>query len=538
MSFINIKKCFLLSSVFFITGFNLSVLAQPQQINADDTGIVNQKNVNQEVSPETNNVRVPDNNSPDTKQDVKNVSPLPSQVNTSNKSVASSPNSPIESESPPARIQFYGNGEEQAKNKNKSPNNTISSPPVVSSTPSAITQSIAPPSSIPVIKKLKSSDWVNNQVSNLDKNGVLKVPDWVDYDSLVSQKDFAIMLAKVTGIKDKSVFSTLDQQGFDKPLSRAMAIDAALRAFGLEKEMDKVIENYKTRFKDLSPEQKYYKASLTAEIIKLSAGYPDGTFRPNDLLKWSEGVAIVESVYRWASLMPSQTPIQKAEDMRKNIWFYFIDGFRLILTSIYCLLSMIFLFRAWQRAKSDRTGLRPIIASLCFASFFLFVMWLNEMLYGRGLIEKSIYYVVSLISVLAGMFLIRTSNLIAKQAEPKPKATIEVGYVDHIDLNRGEMFVIDSITKRRMLALISPDTKIYNRENRLLGSAFFSEIGQGDFVNIRGTEQISGGAIIDIDMLLILASKQNNNVNKTNKTAVSEQELNQNQIQNKYKRVV
>jgi len=40
--------------------------------------------------------------------------------------------------------------------------------------------------------KEKSSKWINNSINNLNKNGVLKVPDWVDYDSLVSQKDFAV----------------------------------------------------------------------------------------------------------------------------------------------------------------------------------------------------------------------------------------------------------------------------------------------------------------------------------------------------------
>lgn len=376
----------------------------------------------------------------------------------------------------------------------------------------------------PVVNSPKNFDWVNNQASNLNKNGVFKMPEQVDYDSLVSQKDFATMLSKVTSIKDKSIFGDLDPQGFDKPLSRAMAIDSALRAFGLEKEMDKVVENYQTKFKDITPEQKYYKACLTAEIIKLSAGYPDKTFRPDDLLKWSEGVAIVESVYRWASLMPEQTPIQKAEDLRKNIWYYFIDGFRLILTSVYCLLSVIFLFRAWKRSKHDKTGLRPIIASLCFATAFLFIMWLNEMLYGRGIIEKAVYYIVSTVSILAGMFLIRTSNLITKQTEPKPKANIEVGYVDHIDMNRGEMFVIDSITKRRMLALISTDTKVYSKENRLLGTAFLSELSAGDFVSVKGTEQVNGGAMIDVDMILVLASKQANINNKQQKHIIEEQE--------------
>ncbi len=399
-----------------------------------------------------------------------------------------------------------------------------------------ITQS---PISIPIkpqVSQIPNHDWINNQADNLNKNGVFKMPSQVDYDSLVSQKDFAIMLSKVTGIKDKTIFGDLDIQGFDKPLSRAMAIDSALRAFGLEKEMNKVVDNYQTKFKDLNLEQKYYKASLTAEIIKLSAGYPDHTFRPDDLLKWSEGVAIVESVYRWASLMPEQTPIQKAEDLRKNIWYYFIDGFRLILTSVYCLLSIIFLVRAWRRSKDDRTGLRPIIASLCFATTFLFIMWLNEMLYGRGLIDKPVYYIISTISILSGMFLIRTSNLISKQSEPKPKANIEVGYVDHIDIGRGEMFVIDSITKRRMLALISSDTKVYSKENRLLGAAFLSELSAGDFVSVKGTEQIAGGAMIDVDMILVLASKQANINTRQQKQVIEETE--EKQVQARYRKVI
>ncbi len=383
--------------------------------------------------------------------------------------------------------------------------------------------------------KGKPSEWINSSILVLDKNGVLKIPDWVDYDSLVSQKDFSIMLSKVTKINDRSVFGDLDQNGSDKSMSRAMAIDAALRAFGLESQMDKVNADYQTRFRDLEPSQKYYQACLTAEIIKLSAGYPDKTFRPDDLLKWSEGVAIVESVYRWASLMPAQTPIQKAEDLRKNLWFYFIDGFRLVLTTIYCFLSVILLFRSWKRAKNDRTGLRQIIASLCFASFFMFVMWINEMLFARGIIDKPLYYIISTISILAGIFLIRTSNLISKHTEPKPKASVEVAHVDYVDLNRGEMFLVDSITKRRILALISNDTKLYNRENRLLGKAFFSEIAPGDLVSVRGTEQVSGGSVVDVDMLLVLASKQNTSVQYSNKNEVNEQDYNK--VQNSYRRV-
>lgn len=409
-------------------------------------------------------------------------------------------------------------------NGNDNNQNTNQNNVTIGTTNETTSKNVSPTVVPSIVNSPKNFDWINNQATNLNKNGVFKMPEQVDYDSLVSQKDFATMLSKVTSIKDKSIFGDLDPQGFDKPLSRAMAIDSALRAFGLEKEMDKVVENYQTKFKDITPEHKYYKACLTAEIIKLSAGYPDKTFRPDDLLKWSEGVAIIESVYRWASLMPEQTPIQKAEDFRKNIWYYFIDGFRLILTSVYCLLSIVFLVRAWRRSKQDKTGLRPIIASLCFATAFLFIMWLNEMLYGRGIIEKAVYYIVSTVSILAGMFLIRTSNLINKQTEPKPKANIEVGYVDHIDMNRGEMFVIDSITKRRMLALISSDTKVYNKENRLLGTAFLSELSAGDFVSVKGTEQVAGGAMIDVDMILVLASKQANINTKQQKHIIEEQE--------------
>lgn len=356
----------------------------------------------------------------------------------------------------------------------------------------------------------KKQEWVNNSINVLQKNNVFKIPDWIQYDSLVSQRDFAIMLSRATSIKDKKVFGDLDYNSFDKPLSRAMAIDSALRAFGLEKQMDKVTENYKTKFTDISPEHKYYKACLTAEIIKLSAGYPDKTFRPDDLLRWSEAVAIVESVYRWASLMPEQTPIQKAEDIRKNIWYYFIDAFRLGLTLLYAFISIIFLINSWNRAKKEKNTLRPIIASLCMAIIFLFIMWINEMLYGRGMIEKSIYYIVSTISILAGIFLIKTSSLVNKETKPKPKFNVEVAYIEYIDLNKGEIFVIDSNTKRRILVNFDIDTKIFNKENKLLSKAFFSELRQGDFISIKGLEQISGGSLIKADTILVLASKNNN----------------------------
>lgn len=379
----------------------------------------------------------------------------------------------------------------------------------------------------------KSSEWINNSVNNLDKLGALKVPDWVDYNSYVSQKDYAIMLSKVTKIKDKKIFGETEQ-GFNQRLSRGMAFDYALRAFGLESEMDKVVENYKTKFKDISQEHTFYKACLTAEILKLSAGYPDGTFRPDDLLKWSEAVAIAESVHRWASLMPEQTPIQKATDSRKYLWYYFLDGFRLALTGIYCVVSIIFLIRAWKKAKHDRTGFREIIASLSFASTCLLVMWINEMLYARGIMPKEAYYIISTISVIAGLFLIRTTNLITKHAEPKPEANVEVAHVEYVDISRGEIFLIDSITKRRILALVSKESKIHNRENRLLGQAFFSELSVGDFVSVKGTENVSGGSVINIDNLYILASKQNNKV--TNKHSVEVKEQEYKTIKNSYKK--
>lgn len=376
----------------------------------------------------------------------------------------------------------------------------------------------------PSFAQEKKQEWVNTSIDVLQKNNILKIPDWVQYDSLVSQKDYAIMLSKATSIKDKTVFGDLEHNSFDKPLSRALAIDSALRAFGLEKQMDKVTENYKSKFTDVSPEHKYYKACLTAEIIKLSAGYPDKTFRPDDLLRWSEAVAIVESVYRWASLMPEQTPIQKAEDMRKNIWYYFIDAFRLGLTLLYAIISIIFLMNSWNKAKKEKNTLRPIIGSLCMAVMFLFIMWINEMLYGRGIIEKSIYYIVSTISILAGIFLIRTSVLVNKETKPKPKFNVEVAYIEYVDLTRGEIFIIDSVTKRRILTTFDTDTKIYNKENRLLGKAFFSELRQGDFISVKGLEQVNGGSLIKADMILVLASKNNNNnvqntsnnVNQTN----------------------
>ncbi len=61
----------------------------------------------------------------------------------------------------------------------------------------------------------------------------------------------------------------------------------------------------------------------------------------------------------------------------------------------------------------------------------------------------------------------------------------------------------------------------------MFGSAFFSEISPGDFVSIRASEQISGGAIVDIDMLLLLASKTNTTNVKNTKLNVNENEIGQ-----------
>jgi len=386
--------------------------------------------------------------------------------------------------------------------------------------------------------KYDKANWARESLGILDRSGTLKIPDWIDYNSIISQKDYSILLATVTRISDKNLFGDLDINGSDKSVTRGMAIDSAIKAFGLEREVDRKIYQYKSKFIDLDPDQKYYKASLAAEILKISAGYPDKTFRPNDLLKWSEAIAIIESVYRLSALLPVQTPIQRAEEKRQNIWFYFIDGFRLFLTVLYCGIAFAFLIHAWKRSKRDRTGIRPIITSLTYAILFLFIMWLNEVLYNNRLIDKSIYYVLSMVSILAGIFLIKTASVIKKKTDPKPNYNIEVGYVDYVDISRGEIFITDSVTKRRVLGLFYPDTKIYNRENRLLGSAFFSELAVGDFISVKGTEQvISGGSIINIDMLLILASKQSSKVSTDQNIKAREKQFAKPEAA-KYKRVV
>lgn len=438
----------------------------------------------------------------------------------------------------PEHIDFF------TTNKKTKPIKTISSvvqnntqsiappPPNVTVLSSTVVVKDEPQKSPEIIPSKNNATWINNSVSNLDKTGDLKVPSWVDYNSLVAQKDFALMLTRVTKITDKTFFGDLDTVSLDKTLTRGQAFDSSIKAFGLEKEMEKIATSYKSKFKDLKPEHKYYNACITAEVIKLSAGYPDNTFKPDDLLKWSEAIAIIDSVHKWATLMPEQTPIQKAIDFKKNIWYYFLDGFRLVLTLIYSVVSLFFLLKAWKHSRNDTSGFKEIITSLCFATGSLFIMWINEMLYARGIIDKPIYYIISTISVLAGLFLIRTSSLINKQTEPKPKANVEVAYVEYVDISRGEIFVVDSITKRRMLTLISADTKIYNKENKLLGKAFLSEIAVGDVVNIKGTEQASGGSIVKADTILLMASKQNTHVKKHNKSTIEVQEQEEVKIQN------
>lgn len=426
----------------------------------------------------------------------------------------------------PAHIDFFSNGNQ------KTEQTTIPSTQSSQAQPEATNIIPEKKEALKIIPSKNNATWINNSVSNLDKTGDLKVPSWVDYNSLVPQKDFALMLTRVTKITDKKFFGDLDPVSLDKTLTRGQAFDSSIKAFGLEKEMEKIATNYKSKFKDLNPSHKYYHACITAEVIKLSAGYPDNTFKPDDLLKWSEAIAIIDSVHKWATLLPEQTPIQKAIDFKKNIWYYFLDGFRLVLTLIYSIVSIVFLLKAWKRSRNDNSGFKEIISSLCFATSSLFIMWINEMLYARGIIDKPIYYIISTISVIAGIFLIRTSSLINKRTEPKPEANVEVAYVEYVDISRGEIFVIDSLTKRRLLTLISADTKIYNKENKLLEKAFLSEIAIGDVVNIKGTEQVSGGSVVKADTILLMASKQHSHVKKQHKTTLEVHDQDEVKIQN------
>ncbi len=85
---------------------------------------------------------------------------------------------------------------------------------------------------------------------------------------------------------------------------------------------------------------------------------------------------------------------------------------------------------------------------------------------------------------------------------------------------------VDAVTKRRTLALVSKNSKVYNRENRLLGAAFFSEISAGDFISVHGKEQIAGGSVVNIDNMYILASKQNAKVTTQEKVEVIEKTYN------------
>jgi len=54
--------------------------------------------------------------------------------------------------------------------------------------------------------------------------------------------------------------------------------------------------------------------------------------------------------------------------------------------------------------------------------------------------------------------------------------------------------------------LVTEQTKIYNQEDKLLNLSFLSEIGVGDFVNIRGTTRMKG-AVIEAETVLLIAAR-------------------------------
>ena len=96
-----------------------------------------------------------------------------------------------------------------------------------------------------VVNEKVNSTWINNSINNLDKIGDLKVPAWIDYNSFIGQKDFSLMLLRVTKINNKDFFGELDQNNLDKTISRGLAFDSAIKAFGLEKEMQRIGGTYR-----------------------------------------------------------------------------------------------------------------------------------------------------------------------------------------------------------------------------------------------------------------------------------------------------
>jgi hypothetical protein len=338
---------------------------------------------------------------------------------------------------------------------------------------------------------------------------LLTRPTWAQQHENVSRQEFALLVDKILQARQlhRQAPVAVGQQAW---ISRAQAVNDLVRAFGFDARLSQV-DLSRIRFHDVPEAHPYRNAVLLAGQTNLILGYPDRSFRPDEALKWKEAAAMLITLRGWTMAMPESAPAWvTAKQERASAWYRLFDAVRLGLTIAYGVVAIAYLVRAYRQPIRNRTR-RLVTNSLLILSIVLVLAWINDLGFTQGWFHRTLYEVGAFLSLVAGFMLLRTGQTLAAPAPaaaPQPKRTnINLAVVESIDHAKGEMYVVDPLSKRKIMVIVTPESKVYTRQKQDSAIAYFSEIQTGDVVNIQGSSHQRGALISALSLLIVSSGK-------------------------------
>ncbi len=378
---------------------------------------------------------------------------------------------------------------------------------------STATETVAPLDAVEPVTPPTNADyrarWAQDAVRVLEENGI-QLPSGIDYNALISKNDFIRVLSRVSEVPVTTLQRSLwNAETQNKELTRGESIFLLVQAYGMNDSLTG-FATQSTHFTDLESTHPAYAAIVLAERVNLINGYPDKTIRPDELLSWGEALILIETMSSWRQALPTTAPEWVRQFERKqNLWYQFIDGFRLFLTLVYLGFSVFFIGRTWYKARRMAPSpYRRFSVALALITGFLGLLWVSELLFNYALIAREVYAALAMLSIFVGLFLLKAGVDMDKDiSKPKPQSVIDKGYVVSINHERGEIFIKDKVSESHSLGLVTADSKIYRKTGKNSESAFLSEIQVGDVVSLRAS-QLTHDALLQVDRLTLVETHQ------------------------------
>lgn len=353
--------------------------------------------------------------------------------------------------------------------------------------------------------------WAQDAVRVLEENGI-QLPSGIDYNALISKNDFIRVLSRVSEVPVTTLQRSLwNAETQNKELTRGESIFLLVQAYGMNESLNG-FASQSTHFSDLQTTHPAYAAIVLAERVNLINGYPDKTIRPDELLSWGEALILIETMSSWRQALPTTAPEWVRQFERKqNLWYQFIDGFRLFLTLVYLGFSVFFIGRTWYKARRlAPSPYRRFSVALALITGFLGLLWVSELLFNYALIAREVYAALAMLSIFVGLFLLKAGVDMDKDiSKPKPQSVIDNGFVVSINHEKGEIFIKDKVSESHSLGLVTADSKIYRKTGKNSESAFLSEIQVGDVVSLRAS-QLTHDALLQVERLTLVETHQAN----------------------------